>query len=231
MMGSPKDERGRYPDEELHEVNLSHGFWLAETTVTQALWLAVMPANPSHFKGGNLPVETVSLDDAQAFIERLKQLHPGLHSRLPWEAEWEYACRAGRLTPFNFDSAVTLAKVNYKGTWDYEANEWGEGAKKATAEVKSYPCNDWGLYEMHGNVWEWCQDFWQENLGHEAVCDPWQQPLDSTTARVVRGGSWLSSGRGARSAVRDGDAPDDRLSRLGFRLALGHSGSGREGGA
>ena len=230
MMGSPESEQGRYEDEDLHSVSLSRGFWLAETTVTQALWRAVMPENISTFKGDNRPVETVSWDDVQAFIERLKQLHPGLHTRLPWEAEWEYACRAGRLTPFNFDGAMTLTKVNYRGTWEYKVDEWGEGAKRETAEVKSYPCNDWGLYEMHGNVWEWCQDRWQSNLGKEAVCDPWQQPLDSVTARVVRGGSWINDGRFVRSAIRCGNTPDDRGDGLGFRLALGHSGSGQEGG-
>ena len=229
MMGTPKDEQGRYPDEELHEVTLSRGFWLAETTVTQTLWLAVMSANPSHFKGGNLPVEEVSWDDAQVFIERLNRLHPGLNIRLPWEAQWEYACRAGSQTPFNFDGAITLDKVNYRGTWDFKANEWAEGAKKETVEVKSYPCNDWSLYEMHGNVWEWCQDSWQSNLGNKAVCDPWRQPLDAGAARVVRGGSWRGNGGNVRSAFRYRYTPDVRNFNLGFRLALGHSGSGREG--
>ena len=230
MMGSPEDEQGRYDDEELHSVTLSRGFWLAETTVTQTLWQAVMSANPSHFKGGNLPVESVSWNDAQAFIERLNQLHPGLHSRLPWEAEWEYACRAGRLTPFNFDGELTLAKVNYRGTWDYEG-EVAEGALRKTAKVKSYPCNDWGLYEMHGNVWEWCEDFWQDNLGNEAVRDPWQKPLATPGSnRVLRGGSWYLNAWDSRSASRCGDLPAARFVLNGFRLALGHSGTGGEGG-
>ncbi len=233
MMGSPEGEKGRYDDEDLHSVTLSQGFWLAETTVTQALWQAVKSENPSYFKGDNRPVETVSWEDVQAFIERLNQMHPELQTRLPWEAEWEYACRAESQTPFNFDGELTLAKVNYRGTWEDKSDKWGEGAKKETAEVKSYPCNDWGLYEMHGNVWEWCEDIRQENLGKEAVCDPWlwQQPLDSGAARVVRGGSWGSGGGGVRSAFRGRDAPGDRNRNLGFRLALGHSGSGQEGGA
>lgn len=233
MMGSPEGEQGRYEDEDLHSVTLNRGFWLAETTVTQALWQAVMSANPSTFKGDNRPLENVRWDDVQAFIERLNQLHPDLHTRLPWEAEWEYACRAGSQAPFHFDGEITLAMVNYRGIWDFKADEWGEGARKETADVKSYPCNNWGLYEMHGNVWEWCQDSWQSNLGKEAVCDPWQrqQLLDSGAARVVRGGSWSRHGRFARSAYRGRGTPDYRIHGTGFRLALGHSGSGQEGGA
>ena len=233
MMGSPEDEQGRYHDEDLHSVTLSKGFWLGETTVTQALWQALMSTNPSEFKGENRPVEQVSWDDIQPFIERLNQLHPELQTRLPWEAEWEYACRARSQTPFNFDGELTLDKVNYRGTWEYKADEWGEGAKQETTEVKSYPCNAWGLYEMHGNVWEWCQDNWQEQLGKEAVCDPWlrQQSLVPVSARVVRGGSWDDLGRLVRSAFRGRNSPDFRDSYLGFRLALGHSGSGQEGGA
>ena len=233
MMGSPEDERGRYDDEDLHSVTLSQGFWLGETTVTQALWQAIMSTNPSHFKGENRPVETVSWDDVQIFIERLNQMHRTLQTRLPWEAEWEYACRAGSQTPFNFDGELTLDKVNYRGTWEYKEGEWGEGALRETAVVKSYPCNAWGLYEMHGNVWEWCQDNWQENLGKEAVCDPWlrQQSLVPDSARVVRGGSWYSFGGNVRSAFRDRSTPGYRSDFLGFRLALGHSGSGQEGGA
>ncbi|MCX7099818.1 MAG: formylglycine-generating enzyme family protein [Methylococcales bacterium] len=232
MMGSPEDEQGRFSYEDLHAVSLSQGFWLAETTVTQALWQAVMSTNPSHFKGGELPVEAVNWEDAQAFIGRLNQLHPDLHIRLPWEAEWEYACRAGSQSPYNFEGELTLAQVNYRGTWEYKSNVWGEGAKQATAEVKSYPCNEWGLYEMHGNVWEWCEDFWQDHLGKDPVGDPWlQPPREPGTARVVRGGSWYGDGGYVRSAVRYWFTPDDRNDGLGFRLALGHSSPGQQGGA
>jgi formylglycine-generating enzyme required for sulfatase activity len=190
-----------------------------------------MGENPSHFNGDNQSVETVGWDDAQAFIKQLNQTIPHLKIRLPWEAEWEYACRAGRQTPFNFADGLALDKVNYRGTWEYNADEWGQDAKRETAEVKSYPCNDWGLYEMHGNVWEWCEDVWQEHLGHEAVRGPWQQSVPAPgTARVVRGGSWYNDGRSVRSAIRLGSTPDDRDDDLGFRLALGHSGSSQEGG-
>lgn len=226
MMGSPETEEGRFDDEDLHEVTLSQGFWLGETTVTQALWQAVMGANPSEFKGDNRPVEQVSWDDAQNFIAKLGDLHPDLKVRLPSEAEWEYACRAGTPTAFYFGAAdtLTLARANYRGTWHYEADTWGEGAKKETADVKSYPCNPWGLYEMHGNVWEWCEDVWREQLSTAPVRDPgWASTAQEPgSGRVLRGGSWVDFGRGARSASRNGYVPADRHGDFGFRLALGH---------
>jgi len=228
MMGSPDTEQGRWDAEDLHDVTLRLGFWLAETTVTQALWQAVMDSNPSAFIGENRPVENVSWEDVQNFTQQLQQKLPNLYTRLPWEAEWEYACRAGTQTSFNFAGELTLAKVNYRGTWEYQTNEWGEGAKRETADVKSYPCNAWGLYEMHGNVWEWCEDNWLQHLGNEAISDPWQLSVNTAkdAYRVVRGGSWNFYGRNVRSAYRYRFAPDFRINFLGFRLALGHSGKG-----
>jgi sulfatase modifying factor 1 len=221
MMGSPDSERGRWEDEVLHEVTLTKGFWLAETTVTQVLWQAVKGDNPSRFKGDNRPVEQVSWQDAQDFIQSLntalQTLQPDYVLRLPTEAEWEYACRAGTSTPFSFDGDVSLAKVNYRGTWD-DYSAWGEGALQATAEVKSYPCNACGLYEMHGNVWEWCSD-WYGGYPTEAVTNPVGAPTGSE--RVVRGGSWRDYGRDVRSAIRIRGDADNRNLNLGFRLALG----------
>jgi formylglycine-generating enzyme required for sulfatase activity len=119
---------------------------------------------------------------------------------------------------------VTLDAVNYRGTWD-DRDKWGDGAKKETVDVKTYPCNNWGLFEMHGNVWEWCQDVWQAALGVEPVSDPWKEGEGSEVAapRVVRGGSWIDYGRVVRSAIRYGGTPGLRCAYLGFRLALGHS--------
>jgi formylglycine-generating enzyme required for sulfatase activity len=232
-MGSPAAEKGRYDDELQHQVTLSKGFWMAETTVTQALWQAVMGEKPSHFKGDNRPVEKVSWDDAQAFIAKLNQVHPDLMVRLPTEAEWEYACRAGTQTPFNFGAELSLNNVNYRGTWEYKAEEWGDGAKKETTDVASYPCNAWGLYDMHGNVWEWCQDVWQEKLSAEPVTDPLIAGGEQKAGvgRVVRGGSWFNFGRNVRSAYRYRSGPDARDGYLGFRLALGHASAGQGGGA
>ena len=222
MMGSPEDEKGRFEDEDLHEVRLTNGFWLAETTVTQGLWQAVMNHNPSEFKGEHRPVENVSWDDTQEFIKKLnsifKDLQDGYLFRMPTDAEWEYACRAGTQTAFNFDGELTLEKVNYRGTWD-DYRQYGNGALRETATVKSYPCNDWGLYEMHGNVWEWCQDHWQDNLGKQAVSDP--LITNDSPKRVVRGGSWYDFGQVVRSAYRRRLGAGDRSFNLGFRLSLG----------
>ncbi|WP_242632675.1 formylglycine-generating enzyme family protein [Thiothrix fructosivorans] len=191
-MGSPETEEGRDNDEDLHHVTLKQGFWLAETTVTQALWEAVTGGeNSSHFKGKNRPVEKVSWHDIQTFLTQLNQLHPDLNARLPWEAEWEYACRAGTQTPFHFGGKddLSLERVNYSGEWD----KWSD--KGETKEVKTYPCNAWGLYEMHGNVWEWCQDVWQEKLPASPVIDPEGIAGGDKAGvlRVVRGGSWAAT--------------------------------------
>lgn len=221
-MGSPDDEVGRYDDEVLHPARLTQGFWLGETTVTQALWQAIMHDNPSRFKGENRPVERISWNDAQQFIQKLNSImqrhQPDMAFRLPTEAEWEYACRAGTQTAFNFEGELSLGKVNYRGTWD-DYDQWGEGAFQETADVKSYACNAWGLYQMHGNVWEWCQDFWVERLPTEPVIDS-KGPVEGSE-RVVRGGSWFDCGRFARSACRSGGDADYRNGDLGFRLALG----------
>lgn len=225
MMGSPEDEQGRYEDEDYDQVTLTQGFWLGETPITQAFYETITGNNPSHFKGLALPVEKVSWDDVQAFIDNMNRLHPSLTVRLPWEAEWEYACRAGTSTAFHWGNTINLDLANYRGTWDnYE--QWDEGAKQATTAVKSYPCNAWGLYDMHGNVWEWCEDVWQQQLGVEPATDPFQkptyQPASEALYRVVRGGSWSNFGRDVRSAVRSNCTSDYRFNLLGFRLVLGH---------
>jgi formylglycine-generating enzyme required for sulfatase activity len=226
MMGSPENEQGSYGWEDYHQVSLSQGFWLGETPVTQDLYEAITGNNPSHFKGAALPVEQVSCDDAQAFIKIVNSLHPSLTVRLPWEAEWEYACRAGTSTAFHWGDEISLDLANYCGTWN-GLEHWDEGAKQATTAVKSYPCNAWGLYDMHGNVWEWCEDVLELSLGTEAATDPFRStasdpPASGALRRVLRGGSWGDRGRYVRSAYRSGRAPDNRHNSLGFRLALGH---------
>lgn len=226
MMGSLKNETGRYDDEDYHAVTLSQGFWLGETPVTQAFYEAITGNNPSYFKGAALPVEQASWDDARAFIKIVNNLHPSLTVRLPWEAEREYACRAGTSTAFHWGDEISLDLANYRGNWD-DYEQWGAGAKQATTAVKSYPCNAWGLYDMHGNVWEWCEDVWDSSLGTEASIDPFRSTISGQLAsvalsRVLRGGSWLNFGRNVRSAVRYVSAPALRNNSFGFRLALGH---------
>lgn len=219
LMGSPADEPERREDETQHTVTLTQGFWLADTVCTQALWRAVMGENPSRFKGDELPVEQVSWENIQTFIERFNALHPLLQVRLPTEAEWEYACRAGTNTPFSFGDNITPEQVNYNGNYPYHTGSKGQYRQK-TVVVKSLPPNAWGLYEMHGNVWEWCNDYYAGDYGAGPQTDP--SGAGSGGPRVLRGGSWLDDGRYCRSAFRAGSAPGYGSFSIGFRFALGH---------
>ena len=144
LMGSPEDEKGRFSNETQHHVILNQGYWFADTACSQALWQAVMGGNPSKFKGDNRPVENVSWNDAQQFIQKLNQLQYNLNLRLPSEAEWEYACRAGTTDSFNFAGELSLTKVNYQGHWDYDHDKWRVNGLRETAALKRYPANQWG---------------------------------------------------------------------------------------
>jgi formylglycine-generating enzyme len=218
LMGSPADEAGRYDDEPQHRVTLSQGYWLGETAVPQALWQAVMGENPSRFKGAERPVERVSWDDCQSFIARLNELKPGLALRLPTEAEWEYACRAGTTTAFHFGNQITPEMVNYHGNYPYAGGEKGLD-RDETVAVKALPGNRWGLYQMHGNVWEWCSDWFEENPSMSE--DP--QGPQTGAKRVLRGGSWDFLGGHVRAASRDAYEPGERYGSLGFRFARGQA--------
>ena len=217
MMGSPEDEPERDNDEILHEIVLTRGFWLAETACTQELWEAVMGSNPSGFKGKKRPVENISWDDCAAFLDKINSLMPRLDLRLPTEAEWEYACRAGTRTPFSFGDNITPKQVNYDGDYPYHGGRKGK-YRRETVDAGSLPCNDWGLYEMHGNVWEWCSD-WYGKYPSGSVVDP-VGPVGGTY-RVLRGGSWFTYGRFVRSAYRfrKDPGPGYRFDYIGFRLA------------
>ena len=204
MMGSPEDEEGRYEDEgPQRQVTLSQGFWLFDTPCTQALWQAVMDDNPSGFQGENRPVERVSWEDCQAFIAKLNQQLPDLDLGLPTEAQWEYACRAGTAAARYDEDLNAIAWYD-----DNSGNEThGVGLKRSNA---------WGLYDMLGNVWEWCQDYPDDRLRAEL------ESLGATEAgarRVFRGGSWVSSALLARAAYRYAYPPDDRDDYLGFRCS------------
>jgi len=213
-MGSPDDEKGRRSNEDYHLVRLTQGFWLADTTVTQALWQEIMGNNPSQFKGNHLPVERVSWNDVQDFIQRLNGLDDDLAFSLPTEAQWEYACRANTTGAFNFSGELSLEKANYSGEWI-----WAGGNKESlqkTCQVDAFDANDWGLYQMHGNVWEWCEDGKKEQLGNAAVTDPLYQSEGGD--KRLRGGSWIGGGQYLRSAYRSAGAADSRSSIIGFRL-------------
>ena len=219
LMGSSDSEPERDDDEQQHTVRLTEGYWIADTACTQALWQEVMSENPSHFKGGNLPVEQVSWVDAVRFINKLNDRLGALFA-LPTEAQWEYACRAGTTTPFSFGETISSEKVNFDGSRPYDNGQTSEDRQK-TVEVASLPANDWGLYEMHGNVLEWCTDWFDI---YDVSQDIGIDPIGPETGeyRVLRGGSWRYVGRLCRSAVRDHGLPDVRLNYLGFRLVSGH---------
>ena len=204
LMGSPSDEPERFDNELQHQVTLTRGFWIADTTVTQGLWQVIMGNNPSEFRGDENPLENISWDDARAFITKMNGIKAELKLCLPTEAQWEYACRAGTTTTFSWGEQIDTSLVNFKIR------------QERTVVVKALPCNNWGLYQMHGNVWEWCQD-WFGEYPAESVINP--KGPETGAGRVLRGGSWVGSGRACRSANRGHSDPSIRRSIIGFRLA------------
>jgi formylglycine-generating enzyme required for sulfatase activity len=222
MMGSPVNEQGRFDDEILHEVILTEGFWLADTTCTQELWKTVMGGNPSPLpRGGRFPVEGVSWEDCREFFYKINSVVSELNLRLPTEAEWEYACRAGTTTPFSFGEVINTEEVNYGGQFVSIAEIVEKHGRYSryrgeTVQVGSLPINPWGLYEMHGNVSEWCSD-WLGDYKKEIVVNP--TGADEVGIRALRGGAWSALGRFVRSASRGRKALHDRFSFQGFRFA------------
>lgn len=217
LMGSPATDKGRsFWEGPQHEVTISKGFWLFDTACTQALWRAVMGNDPSRFKGPDRPVECVSWNDAQDFLRRINERIPGLGLSLPSEAQWEYACRAGTRTPFSFGENITPEQVNYDGNYPYAGAPKGI-CRQETVAVASLPANPWGLYEMHGNVNEWCMDS-DRKYKDEPVTDP-LGPMEKGAMRILRGGSWGSVARGVRSADRQRSLQDHRHTGSGFRCA------------
>lgn len=218
-MGSPTRELERDDDEgPQHQVTVT-AFYLGKYPVTQAQWAAMMGTNPANFKGMNRPVETISWNEAVEFCRKLSE-KSGKEYRLPSEAEWEYACRAGTTTPFYFGKTITPKLANYRGTLTYGSASKGE-YREQTTEVGSFPPNAFGLYDMHGNVWEWCQDSWHDNYkGAPTDGSAWINESGNNSRRVLRGGSWRSAPWPCRSADRNREDPGDRSSILGFRVAL-----------
>ena len=199
-MGSPLTEVERDNDENQVEVTISRGFWIGQYEVTQNQWVAVMGKNPSLGQGGLLPVGGVSWEDASVFVKRLNGMLPNRSKwrfALPTEAQWEYACRAGTQTPFSFGSVLTGSAANCDGERPYGvivSGTKGKGSRK----VGSFNANPWGIYDMHGNVYEWCFDWYGERLiGGIDPIGPATGPM-----RMFRGGSWLSAASLCRSANR-----------------------------
>jgi formylglycine-generating enzyme required for sulfatase activity len=204
-MGSPLNEHGRSDDENPVSVTITQGFWMAETEVTQAQWQAVMGSKPSSFKGSSLPVDSVTWNDAMEMVGKLNQvvrLPNGLKFALPTEAQWEYACRAGTQTAYAFANNFPRRDINFDA--------------KQPVGVKSYRPNRWGLYDMHGNVWEWCADRYGDRL--QGGVDP--EGASSGVSRVNRGGGWNDVAVGCRAAERGANEPGIRFFNLGFRPAL-----------
>ena len=218
LMGSPENEIDRADEEYQHEVSISQGYYLGKYAVTQRQWQKVMRNNPAHFKscGLDCPVENVSWDDIQTFIKKLNQ-QTGKHYRLPTEAEWEYAARAGTTSAFSFGDNITPAQVNYNGNYPYNGAAKGK-YRETTVKVGSLPANAWGLHEMHGNVWEWVQDRYESGYYKNSPKNDPQGPAGGSY-RVRRGGSWSYYARDVRSANRYRDSPSDSYNFLGFRLA------------
>jgi formylglycine-generating enzyme len=192
-----------------HTVEISKGFWLADTPCTQALWTAIRSKNPSRFhdseSADRRPVEQVSWDDVMAFLTQLAILVPEANAMLPTDAQWEYACRAGTQTPYWWGNEADSSRAN----WDCELGQ--------TSPVKSYRANPWGLFDVHGNVWEWCSDA-MRSFNTERQIDP--TGGYEGNGCVLRGGSWSLSAGGARSACRETALRDYGWGSAGFRLAL-----------
>ncbi|MBU2357722.1 MAG: formylglycine-generating enzyme family protein, partial [Alphaproteobacteria bacterium] len=232
MMGSSEDEPARFSDKGPQtEITFEQGFWLFETPVTQALYEAVTGGSPSRFKGSQRPVERVGFADALNFLDSINGAHPGLELRLPSEAEWEYACRAGSATPFESNVARTHAgasivsdEVNHRSDQSYVDAAQGE-YRKETVNVKHRPFrpNAWGLWQMHGNVFEWCADVWRDphsGASPDGTAQPAFQQVGAVD-RVIRGGSWNYDAGSCRSAYRFKVASVHRDGDLGFRPARG----------
>jgi formylglycine-generating enzyme required for sulfatase activity len=244
-MGSPESEAERLDWEGPQTVvTLTRGFFMGKHEVTQGEYTDVMGSNPSYFRNGtgsfgsggavtdelSHPVEDVSWNDATDYCGRLTErergagrLPVGYVYRLPTEAEWEYACRAGTTTAFSYGPALRSGMANFYGRLEYDSavgtisNPEGTYLGRTTP-VGGYAANAWGLYDMHGNVWEWCQDWWSLSLPGGSVTDP--QGPSTGSCRVIRGGGWYGYARYCRSAVRGGNYPAIRYSGIGFRVVL-----------
>jgi formylglycine-generating enzyme required for sulfatase activity len=217
VMGSPSDEAGRVEDEgPQREVTISKPFYMGIHEITQGQYEVIMGSNPAYFKGAIRPVERVSWEDATDFCERLSQ-KTGRKVTLPTEAQWEYACRAGSTTRFCFgdDEKHLAAYARY-----------GQGVQSGTAPVGMGKPNAWGLYDMHGNVWEWCSDWYAKSYASLSLVDP--TGPNSGQTRVLRGGSWNFGPEQCRSACRYDGSPSigGRGNLFGFRVVVDSNAGG-----
>jgi formylglycine-generating enzyme required for sulfatase activity len=233
-MGSPPDEPQRRPGEDQVEVTLTRGFWMGKYEATQGQWNRVMGKLPGPLtaelpEGDDCPVGNVNFAEAEAFCAKLTELGrqsgelpPDWEFRLPTEAQWEYACRAGTTTATSFGDRLSSKQANFQGR-PYNGAEAGPSLKRAV-KVGSYPANAWGLHDMHGNVYEWCRDWYHDKLPGGADPDLWSTKgamnRDGTFSRVRRGGAWCDDGEPCRSARRLRYEPERRYDHIGFRVAV-----------
>ncbi len=225
VMGSPPNEVGRYKSEDQHQVTITKPFYMQTTEVTLNQWWAVMGKKFFGRRKGYAdgPVSKVSWFDVAEFIEKLNGKGEGVY-RLPTEAEWEYACRAGTVTAYSWGNKIDCRKAMFANNTKREHENScvdfikSKGFKPdRPAPAKSYGPNAWGIYDMHGNVWEWCQDWYQNNYPKAEVKDP-KGPASSDQGRIRRGGSWFGAGSVCRSANRAYANPASRFETTGFRL-------------
>lgn len=221
VMGSPPGELQRLADERQFRVEITKGFYLGVHLVTQKQWQAVMGNNPSQTRGDDLPVEMVSWDECQDFVKKLSAKE-GKRYRLPTEAEWEYACRAGTTTPFHFGDTISSDQANYHANGVYGKGVKGLFRAKTTA-VDLFTANAWGLKDMHGNVYQWCEDWYGPYPQTESSAASRQTDYRNdkqAQARVARGGAWPADPVACRTANRCQFAPGHRCSYLGVRVCL-----------
>ncbi len=215
MMGSPEGE-GHSDEKPQHKIKVV-SFWMGKYPVTQAEWQKIMGNNPSRFKENpQNPMETVSWDEAKKFCQQLSQITENKY-RLPSEAEWEYACRAGTTTPFHFGETISTEVANYDGNYTFGKGVKGKYRKQTTPVDYFQLANNFGLSDMHGNVWEWCKDNWQNN--YKDSSNNWMSRLiEASNTKVMRGGSWYSNPHYCRSAIRKDTLRGERYSPFGFRV-------------
>ncbi len=229
MMGAKDGEKDSSDSERPQHKVTVQPFFMGKYPVTQLQWHAVaalpkinreLKTESSQFKGHNLPVERISWYDAVEFCERLSKFS-GRNYRLPSEAEWEYACRAGTTTPFYFGETITSKIANFHGEYQY-ANAPKSESRKKTTSVGIFPPNAFGLYDTHGNVYEWCADDWHENYsGAPNDGSTWSYDYDYDYPKLLRGGSWDIYPQDCRSAYRDRNTPDIHNLVIGFRVVCG----------
>jgi formylglycine-generating enzyme required for sulfatase activity len=234
-IGSLSGEKERSNDEDQvnYPIKFSQAFYMSRYEVTQKQWFAVMGSDydangfnkrfrelDNKFKGDNRPMVMVDWNDAKAYCKKLSEL-TGKSYRLPSESEWEYSCRAKSTTPFYFGETITAELVNHDSNFPYgNVRPDKSGYREETTNVGSFPPNEWGLYDMHGNVWEWCEDPWHDNYnGIPNDGSAWLIGGEQNR-HIVRGGSWLSNAYGCRSAIRFRVDAGNRILDLGFRVVL-----------